>query len=110
MGNIYIGLGDYESSAKAFDRARQIGLPWRMLWYQFGPYEAYWQVGRYSDVIELADVTLHQRPYFEESYYYRGLAHQAIGDNTAAAQDLRRAVAFNPRFTAASEALEALNN
>ena len=110
LGNTYIGLGDYESAAKAFDQARQIGLPWRMLWYQFGPYEAYLQVGRYSDVIALADVTLHQRPYFEESYYYRGLAFSAVGDNSSAEQDLRRAVGFNPRFTAAIEALERLTN
>ena len=110
LGQIYIGLSDYESAAKAFDRARQIGLPWRMLWYQFGPYEAYWQVGRYSDVIALADVTLHQRPYFEESYYYRALAFQAIGDTNSAIQDLRRAVDFNPRYTAAVESLEQLQN
>lgn len=110
LGNTYIGLGDYESAAKAFDRARQIGLPWRMLWYQFGPYEAYYQVGRYSDVIALADVTLHQRPYFEESYYYRGLAFQAIGDLRSAEQDFQRAADFNPRFTVAVEALESLNN
>ena len=108
LGRTYTGLEDYESAAKAFDRARQIGLPWRMLWYQFDPYEAYLQVGRYSDVITLADITLHQRPYFEESYYYRGLARQAMGDTKSAEQDFRRAIKFNSGFTAATLAIENL--
>src|SRR5690606_28141965 len=37
-------LGDptlYEAAAAAYDQARLLGLPARMMWYQFGPYEAY---------------------------------------------------------------------
>lgn len=108
LGNAHNALGQYELAATAFDKAREVGLPWRMLWYQFGPYDAYYQVGRYQDVIELADVTLNQRPYFEESYYYRGLAYQALGDLAAARTDLEYAVDFNPNYLAASQALAAL--
>ena len=50
-----------EEAAAAFDQARQIGLPWRMLWYQFGPFEAYYETGRYDEVIALADATLQTR-------------------------------------------------
>lgn len=57
LGTTYNALGQHEEAATAFDQARAIGLPWRMLWYQFGPYEAYYQVGRYEDIITLADVT-----------------------------------------------------
>ena len=77
-----------------------------MLWYQFGPYEAYYQVGRMDDVILLADVTLKDRPYFEESYYYRGLAHAAQGDLDAARDDFGKAVRFNPNYSPAVLALE----
>ncbi len=42
--------------------------------------ETYYKAGRYEDVILLADVTLEDRPYFEESYYYKGLALAAMGD------------------------------
>jgi tetratricopeptide (TPR) repeat protein len=109
LGTVYSALEDYEKAAAAFDQARAIGLPWRMLWYQFGPYEAYYQTGRYEDVIILADVTLDGRPYFEESYYYRGLAQAALGDIEGARRNLSRAVAFNPNFTAAVESLEAIS-
>jgi hypothetical protein len=105
LGTSYNALGQYDQAAVAFDQARAIGLPWRMLWYQFGPYEAYLQTGRNEDVILLAEATLKDRPYFEESYYYLGLAQAALGDNVAARSNLEKASAFNPNFTPASEAL-----
>jgi hypothetical protein len=105
LGTTYNALGDYDSAATAFDQARAIGLPWRMLWYQFGPYDAYYQVGRYEDVILLADVTLKDRPYFEESFYYKGLALAALGDNSNAQTNLEKAATFNPNYTPAVVAL-----
>ncbi len=108
LGSSYAALGQYEDAAVAFDQARAIGLPWRMLWYQFGPYEAYYQAGRYEDVRLLAETTLQDRPYFEESYYYLGLAQAALGDQTAARANLERASAFNPNFVLAAQALAEL--
>jgi hypothetical protein len=108
LGTIYTAQGDYEKAAAAFDQARTIGLPWRMLWYQFGPYEAYYQVGRFEDVILLADLTLKDRPYFEESYYYKGLALAALGQTREARENLEKAVRFNPNFVPAAEALAGL--
>ncbi len=105
LGTIYNALGRYEDAATAFDQARAIGLPWRMLWYQFGPYEAYYQVGRYDDVILLADTTLKDRPYFEESFYYKGLAQLALGDTKAARENLEKAAEFNPNYEPAAIAL-----
>lgn len=108
LGTSYNALGEYDKAAIAFDQARAIGLPWRMLWYQFGPYEAYYQTGRYEDVVLLAETTLKDRPYFEESLYYLGLAQNALGDTMSARKNLEAAVAFNPNFTPASQALSAL--
>jgi tetratricopeptide (TPR) repeat protein len=108
LGTVYNTLGQYDRAATAFDQARSIGLPSRMLWYQFGPYEAYYQVGRYEDVILLTDVTLKDRPYFEESFYYKGLAQAALGDAQGARENLEKAVAFNPHFIPAVEALNQL--
>ncbi|MEJ2747585.1 MAG: C39 family peptidase [Anaerolineae bacterium] len=110
LGTIYNALGQYQEAATAFDQARSIGLPWRMLWYQFGPYEAYYQVGRYDDVILLADTTLKDRPYFEESYYYKGLALAALGDTNAARDNLEKAVKFNPNYELAAAALTEIAN
>lgn len=108
LGSSYNALGQYDKAASAFDQARAIGLPWRMLWYQFGPYEAYYQVGRYEDVLLLADTTLKDRPYFEESFYYKGLALQALGQVDEARDNLQEAADFNPHFTAAVTALSQL--
>ncbi len=109
LGTSYNALGQFEEAAVAFDQARAIGLPWRMLWYQFGPYEAYYQTGRYEDIVLLANTTLQDRPYFEESFYYLGLAQAALGDDTSARANLEKAVAFNPSFTPASDALAGLS-
>ncbi len=107
LGTSYNAIGDYEKAAAAYDQALATELPWRMLWYQFGPYQAYYQVGRYDDIILLADTTLKDRPYFEESFYYKGLAQAALGDNNGARQNLTAAIDFNPNYT---PAIIALNN
>lgn len=109
LGTSYNALGDFEKAAAAFDQARAIGLPWRMLWYQFGPYEAYYQTGRHEDVVLLAETTLQDRPYFEESFYYLGLAEAALGDSQSARENLETAAAFNPNFAPARQALTELN-
>ena len=108
LGTALNALARYDEAAAAFDQARAIGLPWRMLWYQFGPYEAYYQVGRYEDVIILTDVTLKDRPYFEESFYYKGLAQAALGATTDARKNLENAASFNPNYTQAIAALTQL--
>jgi tetratricopeptide (TPR) repeat protein len=105
LGTVYNALEDYRRAADAFDHARGLGLPWRMLWYQFGPYEAYYETGRYDDVIVLADVTLQDRPYFEEAFYYKGLALAALGDAREARRNFEKAAAFNPNFAPVQAAL-----
>jgi tetratricopeptide (TPR) repeat protein len=110
LGTAYNALGQYEAAAAAYDQARTIGLPWRMLWYQFGPYQTYYEVGRYEDVVLLTETTLKDRPYFEESFYYRGLALAALGETKAARQDLEKAASFNPNFKLAADALASLDS
>lgn len=107
LGTNFNAAGDYERAAAAFDQARAIGLPWRMLWYQFGPYEAYFQIGRYEDVVVLADATLETQggQNVEETYYYKGLAQAALGDVAGARNSLERSIALNPNFSRAAEAL-----
>jgi tetratricopeptide (TPR) repeat protein len=105
-GTNYAGLGQYKDAAAAYDQARLLRLPWRMLWYQFGPFEAYLHTGRYRDVIDLANANLKTSSYLEESYYYRALARRALGDKAGAKEDLTRALHYNPLFRAATDALE----
>ena len=105
-GTNYVGLGQFEEAAAAYDRARVLRLPYRLLWYQFGPFEAYLGTGRYQDVIDLANANLQTADNLEESYYYRALARRALGDRDGAREDLERALRLNPLFDRAAEALK----
>lgn len=108
MGTNLVALGRYEEAAAAFDEARRLGLPRRILWYQFGPYEAYYRVGRYEDVIQLANTILKTTSGVEESLYWRGMAYEALGETEKARRDWERALKWNPNFAPAREALARL--
>jgi tetratricopeptide (TPR) repeat protein len=117
-GTSHVNLTQYADAAQAYDQAFDIYAslgkddlqrPYRMLWYQTGPYKAYYYTGRYQDVINLADTTLETvaDKGLEESIYWRGMAEQALGDTSKAIADFRRTVYLNPHFT---PGIEALNN
>jgi tetratricopeptide (TPR) repeat protein len=108
-GDSLTQLGRYQEAVAAFDQARTLGLHWRRLWYQFTPFEAYYAVGRYQDVLDLADATIRNSGGLEEVYYYQGLALQATGQ-PGAAQAFEAAIAYNPNFAPAKEALENVSN
>jgi peptidase C39-like protein len=106
-GSSLVALQDYVGAADAFDRAFAVypsipkkSRPWRMLWYQTGPYQAYYYTGRYQDVIDLATETLNNmsEPVLEEGYYWRALAKVALGDEKGALDDLQRSLKYHPGF------------
>ncbi|MBN1992261.1 MAG: C39 family peptidase [Anaerolineae bacterium] len=107
QGEALTRLGRPQEAVVAFDRARQLGLHWRRLWYQFAPFEAYYAVGRYQDVLDLTAATLEGTGGLEEAYYYHGLALHATGQPGAEA-DFQAALEYNPLFTPAAEALNLL--
>lgn len=98
------------NAAAAFDQARVLGLPTRMLWYQFEPYEAYLAGGRIEDVLSLSGVILESfgGRNVEETYLYRGRALVAAGDAANATAVYRQALRLKPDFTAVEEALRSL--
>ncbi len=101
-------LQDYANAALAYDEAFKVyptipeaERPWRMLWYQTGPYWAYFYSQRYYDTLYLADGTLNAMQgdkNLEESYYWRGMAKAALGDQAGAIQDFRLALQYHPGF------------
>ncbi len=107
LGTNLTALGDYEGAAQAYDQARRLGLPWRMLWYQYGPFQAYQAVGRAQDVLTLADATLSTTQNIEELHYWRGQALSALGNTADAARAWQRALELNPDYRPAAEALTA---
>ena len=107
-GSTLTAMGRTSEAVQAYDRARALKLPWRMLWYQFGPFEAYLNQGRLNDVLSLTAANLQQASDLEESQYYRGRALQALGQPAAARAAYRAALAANPKYTPAYYALSTL--
>ena len=108
LGSDLVALGRFVEAAAAYDQARAIGLPWRMAWYQFGPYRAYFETGRYADLIALSDQTIAAAGNIEEAFYWKGMGLAAQGDRAGARQAWQRAVQLNPNFQLAAAALASL--
>lgn len=110
LGTNLVYFERYGEAADAFDTALAIGLPWRFTRYQFGPYLAYFNQGRFDDVIELADATLFRTYKAEESMLWRGWARYRLGDVLGAIEDFRGALRVNPAYADARYALEYLGS
>lgn len=108
LGATLSKMGRHEEAAVAFDKARSLKLPWRMLWYQFDMFETYLALKRYDDVISLANANLAQAGNLEESLYYRGQANEKTGKTDDAKRDYAKAIQYNKNYTAAKDALEKL--
>lgn len=139
LGTNYVDLANYErdnrneatamtyfnNARTAFDRAREIGIPFRMLWYQFGIYETYYEIaqasadsgianGLYAEIVRLSRQTIDncQNPdgicYVEETYYYAGLAREALGETENALLNYNTALQINANFQPAIDARDAL--
>lgn len=107
VGMMLHNLQDYAGAAQAFDQARAIGLPYRMMWYQFGAYRSYYYMGRYRDVIDLATFAIDSTPNpgLEEAFYWRGQAYAALGQADQARQNYQQALEMNPNYLPAKQAL-----
>jgi tetratricopeptide (TPR) repeat protein len=108
LGSDLVALGRFTEAAAAYDQARAIGLPWRMAWYQFGPYQAYFETGRYADLIALADQTIAAAGNIEEAFYWKGMGLAAQGDPIGARQAWERTLQLNPNYRLAAAALASL--
>jgi len=106
-GTSLVYLKDYTGAALAYDTAfgmypliPEKSRPWRIVWYQTGPYFAYYYTQRYHDVIGLADETLNKvaKPGLEESFYWRALAKLSLGDQDGAIDDLRESLVWHEGF------------
>jgi tetratricopeptide (TPR) repeat protein len=101
-------LGQYQDASLAFDHAfNLIGqeLPHRILWYEFAPYEAYYNAGRFDQLLNLITYSLDtSKGDVEELFYWRGMVSAARGDMVTATADFDTALAYNQFFTPAAVA------
>ncbi len=105
LGSTLTAERDYASSALAFDRARALGLPSRMLRYQFGPFIAAYQTGNQKDLARLADYALQVTPDSEEALLWKGWAYDLAGDHLNAIALFNQALQAHPNYVEAEKAL-----
>ncbi len=108
LGTSLVSLGLYDEAVVAYSKAFELNMPYRMMWYQFGPYEALLQTGRLDDVLDLANDTLSTSVggrYVEETYYYKGRVYEIQGDYAAAAEQYTLALNINSNYSQAQIAL-----
>jgi tetratricopeptide (TPR) repeat protein len=120
VGTSHIALLQYADAAIAYDYAFSMYAnldtndsvrPYRMMWYQTGPYKAYYYTNRFADVINLADTTLNDtiaEPVLEESLYWRGMAYYMAGKTDLAVNDYRAALKVHPQWIPATQAMQDL--
>ncbi len=100
----------YENGAAAFDQAFILGLPPRILWYQYRPYIAYMKVGRFQEMLDLSDAILTTQGgrNVEETYLYQGHALAFLGDGAGAVTAYKQALRLNGNFYPAQWALDSI--
>ena len=113
-GNILVEMKDYAGAAEAYDKAfaeydkiPESDKPWRVFWYQTGPFFAYFYTARYNDVLNLANYVLDITPEdaIPETWVWRGRANKMLGDWTAAESDFRKALQWHPGWWVAESEL-----
>lgn len=100
----------YEEAAEAYDQARNIGLPQRMLRYQFGPFFAYFHSGRNDDLLTLTGYALQRTPNSEEALLWHGWGLYRQGDINGAVADFNAALEANRLYLDAQYALDYVLN
>jgi tetratricopeptide (TPR) repeat protein len=106
LGSNLVYFERYAEAARAYDTARQLRLPQRMLRYQFGPFFAYFFSNRNEDLLAVVDYALQRTPNSEETLLWRGWGKYRAGDNAAAIADFQAALAENPFYQDAQYALD----
>ncbi len=118
-GTSNVALSEYSDAARAYDEAFaayaqldniESQRPYRMMWYQTGPYFAYYYSARYQDVVDLSNTTLKPRPKpdLEESLLWRGRAYYMLGQTQLAIDNYRAALKIHPNWFPAVQALQEL--
>ncbi len=106
LGSNLVYFERYSDAADAYDAARNLSLPQRMLRYQFGPFFAYFQSQRIDDLLALTDYALQRTPNSEEALLWHGWALYRKGDLNGAIGDWRSALKANPNSADAKSALD----
>ena len=100
----------YNDAASAYDTARTIGLPGRMLRYQFGPFISYFHSMRTDDLMALTKYALEITRTSEEAMLWRGWGFYRQGNDADALNLFRAALKIHPEYQDAFYAIDYVTN
>jgi tetratricopeptide (TPR) repeat protein len=106
LGTNLVYFDRYDEAAKAYDQARTLGLPQRMLRYQFGPFLAYFHSLRTDDLMTLTEYALKITPTSEEGMLWRGWGLYRLGRKDEAIPFFQKALVARPGYPDALYALD----
>jgi tetratricopeptide (TPR) repeat protein len=106
LGSNLVYFERYIEATQAYDNARNLGLPQRMLRYQFGPFMAYFHTGKLKDLFALTDYALQRTKNSEEALLWKGWGLYRQGDTPAALESFSQALQANPSYQDAQYALD----
>jgi hypothetical protein len=98
LGSNLVYFEDYPAAVEVYDRARQLGLPQRMLRYQFGPFFAYFHTLRNQDLLTLAEYALKITPNSEEALLWYAWGLYRDGRRQEALDRLAEALEARPGY------------
>lgn len=98
----------YQKSVEEFEKIES-KLPFRTLWYQTEPIEAYYELGNYDRVLQMTQKILdNQNRAYSELYIIRGNIYKKQGKTQLAREEYEKAVLYNKNMDAAKDALASL--
>jgi tetratricopeptide (TPR) repeat protein len=101
--------GQYQESVNEYENV-QNQLPFRTLWYQIEPIEAYYALGDYQQVFTLTDAILNNgNRAFSQLYILRGKIDLKQGNVQAAKAEFAKAVFYNKNLKEAQDALNSVS-
>lgn len=105
----YYQIGNFQASVSEFEKVEN-QLPFRTLWYQIEPIQAYFELGQYERVFEITNKVLSNfNRAFSEVYIIRGNMYKLQGQTDLAKSEYEKAVLYNRNLEAAKQALNSLN-
>lgn len=110
LGTNYLYFERYTEAAAAYDTARKLQLPQRMLRYQFGPFMAYFHTNRIDDLMTLTDYALQVTPNSEEALLWKGWGLYRQGKKADAIASFQAALDAHPGYGDANYALTFVQN